>query len=231
MSISCTNMSPTVRVLALRALAATSERVMPVARNFWYGGRPPLGADEVPPAHSARIRRAGAASQEVRICQKRAPKNARSSGVRPVTGPNARRISRSSVPASAGVCGKIAGMRNVGFPYCVNADARRRHQVIGHLAPVERRDAPHRVDHVLVEAREEPKPVLAGQAVLDGRDAGVGELVSARAGAVVDHRDAARLAARDAAALEDDDLEAALDQLVRGAHARDAAAEDDDPGQ
>ena len=35
-SISCTNMSPIVRVLALRALAATSERVMPAARNFWY---------------------------------------------------------------------------------------------------------------------------------------------------------------------------------------------------
>ena len=35
-SIICTNMSPIVRVLALRALAATSERVKPVARNFWY---------------------------------------------------------------------------------------------------------------------------------------------------------------------------------------------------
>ena len=36
MSISWTNTSPIVRVLALRALAATSERVMPAARNFWY---------------------------------------------------------------------------------------------------------------------------------------------------------------------------------------------------
>jgi hypothetical protein len=34
-SISCTNTSPIVRVLAVRAFAATSERVMPAARNFW----------------------------------------------------------------------------------------------------------------------------------------------------------------------------------------------------
>src|SRR6185369_12560492 len=61
--------------------------------------------------------------------------------------------------------------------------------------------------------------------------AGVGALVSARAGAVVDHRDAARLAAGNVAPLEHDHLEAALDQLVRRAHARHAAAENDDPGR
>ena len=41
--------------------------------------------------------------------------------------------------------------------------------------------------------------------------------------------DAAGLASRNIAALEHHDLEAALDQLVRGAHARHAAAENDDP--
>ena len=57
---------------------------------------------------------------EVRICQTRAPKKARSSGVRSVMGPNARRISRNTAPASAGVSGKAAGVTKVGFPYCVN---------------------------------------------------------------------------------------------------------------
>ena len=54
-------------------------------------------------------------------------------------------------------------------------------------------------------------------------------LVSAGAGAIVDHGNAAGLAAGTVAALEDHDLEAALDQLVRGAHAGDAAAQQDDP--
>jgi hypothetical protein len=47
--------------------------------------------------------------------------------------------------------------------------------------------------------------------------------VSARAGAVVDDRDASGLASRYASALQNDDLEATLAQLVRGAHARHAA--------
>ena len=106
-------------------------------------------------------------------------------------------------------------------------DACRRHQVVRHLASVERRRAPHRVDHVLVETRKEAKAVLAGQAMLDRLYAGIGPLVAARAGAVVDHRDAARLAAGDVAELEHDHVEAAFDQLVRRAHARHAAAEND----
>ena len=67
----------------------------------------------------------------------------------------------------------------------MNADARRRHEVIRHLAPVERRDAAHGVDDVLVEAREESKPVLAGQLVLDRRHSAIGEHVPAGAVAVV----------------------------------------------
>ena len=43
-------MSPMVRVLALRALAATSERVMPVGEELLVRRRPLLGADELPPA-------------------------------------------------------------------------------------------------------------------------------------------------------------------------------------
>jgi hypothetical protein len=46
--------------------------------------------------------------QEVRIFQTRAPKKARSSGVRPVIGSNASRMSRSTTPASPGVSGKAA---------------------------------------------------------------------------------------------------------------------------
>ena len=59
------------------------------------------------------------ASQEVRICQKRAPKNASSSGDSPMTGPNARSASVTSVPASPPVRGNCAGMTNVGLPYWV----------------------------------------------------------------------------------------------------------------
>ena len=102
--------------------------------------------------------------------------------------------------------------------------------MIRYFAPVERRYAAHGVDYVLVETGEEPKSVLAGQAVLDRTHAG-GELMSAGVGAIVDHGNAASLAAGKVAALEDDDLEAALDQLVRGAHAGDAAAQDDDPSR
>ncbi len=109
-----------------------------------------------------------------------------------------------------------------------DGDARRRHQVVGRAAAVERRDAPHRVDDVAVEAGEESEAVLARQVVLDGIEAAVGELVAAAALAVVAHRHAARLAAGEVAAFEHDHLEAALGQLVRGAHAADAAAEDDD---
>ena len=99
------------------------------------------------------------------------------------------------------------------------------------MASVERRRAPHRVDHVLVETGKEAKAVFTGQAMLDRLYAGIGPLVAARAGAVVDHRDAARLAAGDVAELEHDHLEAAFDQLVRRAHARHAAAENDHPGR
>ena len=73
--------------------------------------------------------------------------------------------------------------------------------------------------------------MLAGQLVLDGREGGVRELVTAAALTTVGHGDATSLAAREAATLEDDDLEAAVDHLVRDAHAGDAATEDDDPGQ
>ncbi len=60
-------------------------------------------------------------------------------------------------------------------------------------------------------------------------DAGIDELMAARAWAIVDDRHAARLAAGDVAPLEDDHLEAALDQFVRGGHPRHAAAKNDDP--
>jgi hypothetical protein len=54
-------------------------------------------------------------------------------------------------------------------------------------------------------------------------------LVSARPLAIIDDRNAAGLSSRQVAALEHDDLKAALDQFVRGAHPRHAAAENDDP--
>ena len=110
-------------------------------------------------------------------------------------------------------------------------DPRRRHQMVRHLAPVERRDPAHRVDHVLVEAWEEAEAVLAGQPMLDRRDARVRELVAAPALTAFGHRDASSLAAGQLATFENDDLEAALAELVRGAHACDAAAENDDLGQ
>ena len=71
--------------------------------------------------------------------------------------------------------------------------------------------------------------MLAGHAMLDRTPGAIGELMSAGVLALVDDGNAAGLASRNIAALEHHDLEAALDQLVRGAHARDAAAENDDP--
>ena len=120
MSISCTKMSPIVRVLALRALAATSERVMPVARNFWYA------VDRCSaPTNSHQLVRSYSPSRrswhEVRICQMRAPKNARSSGVRSADRPEHQQDVPQQVPASRGVSGKPAGTTNVGLPYCVNS--------------------------------------------------------------------------------------------------------------
>ena len=70
--------------------------------------------------------------------------------------------------------------------------------------------------------------MLAGHAVLERTPAPLGELMSAGVLALVDHGNAAGLASRNIAALEHHDLEAALDQLVRGAHPRHAAAKDDD---
>ena len=56
-----------------------------------------------------------------------------------------------------------------------------------------------------------------------GPSAPLGELMSACVLAVIDDGNAARLASRQVAALEHNDLKAALDELVGGAHARDAA--------
>jgi hypothetical protein len=53
-------------------------------------------------------------------------------------------------------------------------------------------------------------------------------VTTACAGAIVGDSDAAGFASRHLLTFEHHNLEAALDQFVRGAHARDAAAEDDD---
>jgi hypothetical protein len=91
-------------------------------------------------------------------------------------------------------------------------------------APVKRRDAPHRVDDVLVEAREEPKSMLARHAVVDRARGALGELVSARVLAFLHYGDAPGLPSGEAVALEHNDTEAALDQFVRSAHPGDAPA-------
>ena len=75
-----------------------------------------------------------------------------------------------------------------------------------------------------VEAGKEAKSVLTGQSMLDRCHARIGTFMAAGTGAIVGDRDAARLAAGKLPALEDHHVEAALDQLVRGAHARYAAA-------
>ena len=95
--------------------------------------------------------------------------------------------------------------------------ARRVDQVVGDGARRPVRNPAHRVGDVTVEAREEAEPVLAGQI-----------LAAVLAGAR--QREAAGLAAGDGEQLVDLDVEAALDQLVGGAEAGDAAAEDDDFG-
>ena len=104
--------------------------------------------------------------------------------------------------------------------------------MICHRAPIEGWNTQHGVDDVFVKPREEPKSVLAGKAMVDPSLSlrQMGELMSAGA-VVMGHLDAAGLASRSISALENLDLKAALDQLVRGTHTRDAAAEDDDAGR
>ena len=68
--------------------------------------------------------------------------------------------------------------------------------------------------------------MLARKLVLDRRHTAVGEFVSPRP-KLVGHGDASRFPARDIAALEHNDLKAALDQLLGGAHSGDATPEDD----
>ena len=98
--------------------------------------------------------------------------------------------------------------------------------MIGDFAPVERRNAAHGVDYMLVEAREESKSVFAGQSVLDGMPTPVSAVSCPLVPAPSSITGMLRaLPPGTVAALEDDDLEAALDQLVRGAHAGDAAAQ------
>jgi hypothetical protein len=71
--------------------------------------------------------------------------------------------------------------------------------------------------------------MLARQAVTERPPRVASELMSAGALAVVADRNAARLASRNVTAFEDDHLKTALSQLVRGTHACDSAAQDDDP--
>ena len=126
---------------------------------------------------------------------------------------------------------KPRGYDKRGFAVLREFQSRRRHQVIRHLAPVKRRRAAHGVDYVLVETREKSEPMLAGHPVRDRTPSAIGELMSAGVLALVGHRNAASLASRNVAALEHHDLEAALDQFVRGTHACDAAAKNDDPSR
>ena len=83
-----------------------------------------------------------------------------------------------------------------------------------HAAASGERDASHRVGDVVVEAGEEPEPVLTGQ-VRPPSDAGAG------------NGDAAGLAA-ERLAFDDRDLEPALDQLVGRRQPSHPATEDDD---
>ncbi len=109
-------------------------------------------------------------------------------------------------------------IRSIGMPpVTVQLTARRVDEVVrdGSGRPV--RDPAHRVGDVTVEAGEEAEPVFAGQ-------------VLAAVLARPRHRKAPRLAAGNRKELVDLDVEVALDQLVGGAEARDAAAEDDDLG-
>ncbi|CAN5897852.1 hypothetical protein BH23GEM7_BH23GEM7_29330 [soil metagenome] len=132
-----------------------------------------------------------------------------------------------------GVAGGAGEARRKGEPRSAvlrDADARSRHQVVRHAAAPAGGDAAHRVDDVLVEAREEAEAVLAGHPVhrVAGSLVGVPRLGGPEAGADRRNGNAARLAARDGAPFENDHLEAALGQLVRGRHPADPAAEHDD---
>ena len=88
--------------------------------------------------------------------------------------------------------------------------------VAGHAAVAERR-ACHGVDDVAVEVWEEAKAVLAQQRRV-GRHCGIR------------HQQAARLAARYRPMLKHGDTETTLNELMRGAHATDAAAEYENAG-
>ena len=97
--------------------------------------------------------------------------------------------SKQNVPQQdAGVAGRQRKDRRRdehGLRVLGESNPRCRRQMVRHLSSVERRRSPHGVDDVLVETREEPKPMLAGQPVLDGSRGAAGELMPARVLAII----------------------------------------------
>ena len=183
---------------------------MPVGEELLVRRRPLLGAEELPPARPFVLPEPALMARGEDLPEARAEECQIVGGE--VGG---RREQQQDVPQhGTGIARRERKARRYhewGFVVLSEFQPRRRHEVIRHLAPVKRRDAAHGVDHVLVEAWEEPEPMLAGHAVLERMPGATGELISAGVLALVDDGNAAGLASRNIAALEHHDLEAALD--------------------
>ena len=139
------------------------------------------------------------------------------------------RVLEAAMPASRLVRGNIArGTWKVGRPYWVTPTRVVGTRMIRHGLPVERGRAAHWADDMLVEAGEESESVLALDLVHQGLDAPLSTssrpLVPGPSSATGMLRALPPAMSRRSSL---SDLEAALDQLVRGAHAGDATAQHD----
>ena len=104
---------------------------------------------------------------EVRICQTRAPKKARSSGVRSGVGVERQQNVAQQSARVAGRERKACRRHEVGLHVLREPHPRGRRQMIRSLSPIERGRAAHGVDDMFVETGEEPEPMFAWQPMLD----------------------------------------------------------------
>jgi hypothetical protein len=178
-------MSPIVRVLAFFALAATSERVM-------VGRRTTLGANKVPPVYAFVL-----AEPSVRARGEDLPKT------RPKEGQILRCEASDRLEHQENVAQQNASIARRqrkdrrrdehGLRVLGESDSGCGGEMVRRGASIEGRNPAHGVDDMLVETREEPKPVFARQSVLDGARGAAGELMAACVFAVVDDGNTAGL--------------------------------------
>ena len=140
MSISWTNTSPIVRVLACACLRGYQRARDAGGEELLVGRRPLLGADELPPACAFVFAEPALVARGEDLPETRAEEGQivrRKVG----DGPERQENIAQQRAGIAGARGKSAGAMKCRLPVLRNANARRRHEMIGNLAPIERRYA------------------------------------------------------------------------------------------